>query len=145
MMSTTLSEVRGPMSARQSIVPSRSPWPILSVGRDRPLLLNRQAAMEQRGIAVRSMSPEQAEFPAHDGKPRLWVLCGSIEEATIVFLACTIRRYCAASRLFLVEWSRPAGAERCLFHRVLDRDADENALADAIQNGWKASVRELGD
>jgi len=138
-MSILSSELRAPMSARQSVVPSRSPWPVLSVGRDRSLLMLRQAALERRGIGVHSIAPEQAEFPAHDGKPRLWVLCGSIEEETLVFLACTVRRYSAASRLFLVEWVRPSGAEKCLFHRVLERGAGEEALAAAIRNGWKAA------
>ncbi|MGA7521580.1 MAG: hypothetical protein WBW84_03805 [Acidobacteriaceae bacterium] len=133
------------MSARQAVIPDRSPWPVILVGRDHSLLRVRQAAMERRGVGVHSMSPEQAEFPAHDGKPRLWVLCGSIEEAALVFLACTIRRYSPGSRLFLVEWVRPAGAERCLFHRVLDREADEDALAEAIRNGWKAPTTEMGD
>lgn len=135
-----LSELRGPMSARQSVVPKRSPWLVLSVGRDRSLLATRQAALEKHGIGVQSMAPEQAEFPAHDGKPRLWVLCGSIEEETLVYLACTVRRYSASSRLFLVEWLRPAGAERCLFHRVLEPDVSENAMALAIRNGWKAAA-----
>ena len=134
------------MSARQSVIPSRTPWPVISVGRDRPLLTIRQAAMEKRGIRVHSLLPEQAEFPAHDGKMRLWVLCGSIDEAELVFLACTIRRYSPASRLFLVEWVRPSGAEKCLFHRVLNRDADEETLAATIRNGWKAAASpELGD
>ena len=127
------------MSARQSVVPSRRPLPVISVGRDRSLLMLRQAALERRGIGVQSMAPEQAEFPAHDGKPRMWVLCGSIEEETLVYLACTVRRYSAASRLFLVEWVRPSGAEKCLFHRVLGRDAHDDALAEAIRNGWKAA------
>jgi hypothetical protein len=118
---------------------------VLSVGRDRRQLMVRQAAMERRGIAVHSLLPEQAEFPAHDGKPRTWVMCGSVEEATLVFLACTIRRYSPVSRLFLVEWMRAAGAERCLFHRVLDRDTDEETLAEAIRSGWKAATSELGD
>jgi hypothetical protein len=133
------------MSARQSVVPSRSPWPIISVGRDRNLLMSRQAAMEQRGIRLHSMAPEQAEFPAHDGKPRLWVVCGSVEEASLVYLACTVRRYSPASRMFLVEWLRPAGPERCLFHRVLGRETDEDTLAAAIRKGWMAAARELGD
>ena len=144
-MSILLRELRGPMSARQSVIPSRRPWPVLSVGRDRALLLDRQAAMGKRGIGIHSLMPEQAEFPAHDGKLRTWVMCGSIEEATLVFLACTIRRYSPGSRLFLVEWLRPATAEKCLFHRVLDRDAGEDALAAAIRNSWKAAARDLAD
>lgn len=144
-MPILLSELRGPMSARQSVIPNRSLWPVLLVGRDRLLLARRQAAMERHGIGVHSLRPEQAEFPAHDGKPRLWVMCGSIEEASLVFLACTIRRYSAASRLFLVEWTRPAGAEQCLFHRVLDRETTENALAEAIRHGWTRSASGLGD
>lgn len=108
-------------------------------------MMVREAALEQRGIGVHSMAPEQAEFPAHDGKPRLWVLCGSIEEETLVYLACTVRRYSPGSRLFLVEWVQPSGAERCLFHRVLDRDAGEDALAEAIRNGWKAAAKETGE
>ncbi len=133
------------MSARQSVVPGRRPLPVISVGRDRALLMKRQTALEQRGIGVQSVAPEQAEFPAHDGKSRLWVLCGSIEEAALVFLACTVRRYSPASRLFLVEWMHPAGPERCLFHRVLDHDAGEDALAAAIRNGWKAMASDLGN
>lgn len=133
------------MSARQSVIPRRSPWPVMSVGRDRLLLMNRQSAMERRGIGVQSLSPEQAEFPAHDGKPRVWVLCGSIEEASLVFLACTIRRYSPVSRLFLVEWTLPSGAEKCLFHRVLDREVDEGALAEAIRNGWKVAAAGPGN
>ena len=133
------------MSARQSVIPSRTPWPVISVGRDRALLMARQTALEERGIGVHSVCPEQAEFPAHDGKPRIWVMCGSIEEATLVFLACTIRRYSAGSPLFLVEWTRPAGAERCLFHRVLGHDVGDDALAAAIRNGWKGATRSLGD
>ncbi len=144
-MSMLLSELRGSMSARQSAIPNRSPWPVLSVGRDRLLLASRQAAMERQGIGVHSLRPEQAEFPAHDGKPRLWIMCGSTEEASLVFLACTIRRYSAASRLFLVEWTHPAGAERCLFHQVLDRDTDENALARAIRLHWMRTASELSD
>ncbi len=92
-----------------------------------------------------SLAPEQAEFPAHDGKPRVWVLCGSVEEASLVYLACTVRRYSPVSRLLLVEWLRPAGAERCLFHRVLERGTDEDALAAAIRKGGQRSVSELGD
>jgi hypothetical protein len=107
--------------------------------------MNRQSAMERRGIGVQSLSPEQAEFPAHDGKPRVWVLCGSIEEASLVFLACTIRRYSPVSRLFLVEWTLPSGAEKCLFHRVLDREVDEGALAEAIRNGWKVAAAGPGN
>ncbi|MGA8528776.1 MAG: hypothetical protein WB622_03615 [Acidobacteriaceae bacterium] len=118
---------------------------MISVGRDHLLLIRRQEAMERRGIGVHSVSPEQAEFSAHDGKLRLWVLCGSIEEATLVFLACTIRRYSPVSRLLLVEWSRPAGPEKCLFHRVLDRNAGEDLLAEAIRNGWRAATKKLGD
>lgn len=133
------------MSARQSVVPGRSPWPIVSVGRDRALLMSRQEALAQRGIRVQSMAPEQAEFPAHDGRPRLWVLCGSVEEASLVYLACTVRRHSAASRLFLVEWLKPAGPERCLFHRVLDHNAGEDALAEAIRSGWKTTASGLGD
>lgn len=130
------------MSARQSVVPSRRPLPVMSVGRDRPLLMLRQAVLERHGIGVQSMAPEQAQFPAHDGKPRVWALCGSIEEETLVYLACTVRRYSAASRLLLVEWMRAPGAERCLFHRVLERDGGEEALAGAIRNGWKAELGE---
>ena len=69
----------------------------------------------------------------------MWVLCGSIEEETLVYLACTVRRYSAASRLFLAEWARPSGAERCLFHRVLELNAGEDALVAAIGSGWKAA------
>ncbi|HEX3661493.1 MAG TPA: hypothetical protein VHU89_08670 [Acidobacteriaceae bacterium] len=133
------------MSARQSVIPSRSPWPVILVGRDRLLLKSRQTVMERRGIAVQPMSPEQAEFPAHDGKPRLWAMCGSVEEGALVFLACTIRRYSAGSRLFLVEWKRAAGAERCLFHRVLDRETTEETLAEAVRNGWKMAATGRGD
>ena len=133
------------MSARQSVIPSRNPWPVILVGRDRALMMVRKSAMERRGISVHSMSPEQAEFPAHDGRLRLWIMCGSIEEASLVFLACTIRRYSAKSRLFLVEWRRPAGAEKCLFHRVLDRESDEETLAETIRNGWMRSAAERGD
>lgn len=132
------------MSARQSVVPSRTPWPIVSVGRDRSLLSARHAAMEQRGIRMLSLAPEQAEFPAHDGKPRLWVVCGSVEEATLVYLACTVRRYSPVSRLFLMEWVRPGGSERCLYHRVFDHRSDDDALAAAIRNNWLA-VSELSD
>jgi hypothetical protein len=121
------------------------PWPVVSVGRDPSLLKIRATALASAGIPVRSLEPAQAEFPAHDGKSRVWVLCGSIEEETLVYLACTIRRYSPGSRLFLVEWSRPTGAERCLFHRVLDRDAGEDALAETIRNGWTTAVRERGE
>jgi hypothetical protein len=107
--------------------------------------MRRQAAMERRGIHVQSLASEQAEFPAHDGKPRLWVMCGSTEEAALVYLACTIRRFSAASRLFLVEWLHPAGAETCLFHRVLGRDVDDETLAETIRRSWGAAASGLGD
>ena len=145
IMSTTLTELRGPMSARQPILPRPVGWPVVSVGRDRSLLTMRAASLATAGIAVRSLEPEQAEFPAHDGKPRIWVLCGSIEEATLVYLACTVRRYSAVSRLLLVEWLQPAGGERCLFHRVLDSEADHGALAQAIRSYNRATGTDLGD
>ena len=133
------------MSVRQPIIPRLMSWPVISVGRDRPLLRTRAAALTAAGITVRSLEPEQAEFPAHDGKPRIWIFCGSIEEASLVYLACTVRRYSAASRLLLVEWVQPSGSEKCLFHRVLDPEADTGALAEAIRQCSRATGTDLGD
>lgn len=144
-MSNLLRELRGPMSAREPILPRLTAWPVISVGRDRPLLMTRAASLATAGITVRSLEPEQAEFPAHDGKPRVWIMCGSVEEASLVYLACTIRRYSAASRLLLVEWVQPSGAEKCLFHRVFDQTADGGALAEAIRNHWRATGAALGE
>lgn len=144
-MSTIFSELRGPMSARQPVIPRRMSWPVVSVGRDRPLLMRRASALTTAGITVQSFAPEQAEFPAHDGKPRIWVMCGSVEEATLVYLACTVRRYSPVSRLLLVEWIQPSAGERCLFHRVLDHEADQGALAQAIRRCSPASGTTLGD
>lgn len=111
--------------------------PVISVGRDRPLLTTRQKAMEGEGILVRSLPPEQVEAMAHDGNARVWVFCGSIDLPTLVYLAGSVRRHSPESRLLLVEWNESAGIEVCLFHRVLDGHVPAETLA--------AVVREMDD
>jgi len=121
------------MSARQPFVLPPPHWPVISVGRDRSLLAAREASLDDAGFSVRSLKPEQAEPFAHDGKRRVWIFCGSVEMASLVYLSCCIRRHSPESRLLLLERRLSSGAERCLFHQVLHSGADGDALVAAIQ------------
>ena len=95
------------------------PLPVISVGRDRSLLVFRQHALDDAGIPARTMLPEEAERMVHDPQARVWVFCASIEISTLIYLACAIRRNSPGSRLLLAERCEPAGIERSLFHQIL--------------------------
>ena len=127
------------MAEREKSAYQRMTMPVLSIGRDRPLMLVRQRAMDGAGIPVRSLTPEQAERYVRDGEPRIWVLCASIELVTLLFLACGIRRYSPVSRLVLLEHTAEPGIESSLFHRVLDVDAPPQELVTVV-NGYRQTA-----
>ncbi len=120
------------MSASQQASFPPFSLPVFSVGRDVELLSARENALANTGIAVHSLIPEQAEPAARESCPRLWVFCASVEIPTLVFLACRIRRHSPGSRLVLLERDSPAGVEASLFHRVIDRQGDMDALTSVI-------------
>lgn len=106
---------------------------VFLIGRDRTLLSRRERVLQDAGWQVRTLSPEEAAEQAHSTDPRLWIFCGSsIELASIIYLACSIRRYSPASRLVLVEKDASTGIESSLFHRVVDCKAGAHLLAAVI-------------
>lgn len=109
------------------------PLPVISVGRDRSLLVFRQHALDDAGIPARTMLPEEAERLVHDQHPRVWLFCASIEISTLIYLACAIRRNSPGSRLLLVERCDVAGIERSLFHQVICKDTRVEQLTATVR------------
>jgi hypothetical protein len=96
------------------------PLSIFSIGRDRELLRQRERIIAGRSeLRVRSLSPEEAEAPARGTTPHLWIFCNSVELAKLVYLASSIRRYSAGSRLLRLKGSLQSSFEDSLFHWVL--------------------------
>ena len=106
--------------------------PIVSVGRDGALLGSRRRALQPAGLEVTSLAPEEAEAMAHETQARLWILCGTVEPSTLVYLACAIRRHSPKSRLLLVEHRIPAGTESSLFHQILPQDSNASLLTAVV-------------
>lgn len=121
-------------SAPDAVSCSPMQWPVVSVGRDKPLLQSRQRVLSGAGIAVQSMTPEEAELLAGDSHPRIWVFCASIEVATLIFLACAVRRHSPESRLLLLEHKGTPGIEGCLFHQAVPIGASPEALIRAVRD-----------
>ena len=108
------------------------PLSILSVGRDRELLRQREEAIRSRSdLPVRSMTPEEAESLTRSPKGYVWIFCASIELSRMVYLACSVRRYSRESRLVL-DGARKVGFERSLFHRIVRAEDPEETLLDAV-------------
>jgi hypothetical protein len=128
-----------PLDSKSAMAPGQYPvlqslpLPVISVGRDRSLLVFRQHALDEAGIAARTMLPEEAERLVHDPHPRVWVFCASIEISTLIYLACTVRRNSPGSRLLLVERCDVAGIERSLFHQVICKDTRVEQLTAAVR------------
>jgi hypothetical protein len=85
-------------------------------------------------MTIRSMNPEEAESWARRTDPHLWIFCSTIELPKAVYLACSIRRYSAASKLLLLEGSRTIGFEGQLFHQVLNPVQSVEAFLDAVSH-----------
>jgi hypothetical protein len=110
-----------------------SPLPILSVGRDAEILRRRERVLVSRStLSIRSVNPKEAEATARSSAPHLWIFCSTIELPQLVYLACSVRRYCPASRLLLLQGSRPPGFEVSLFHQVLAPGEDTDVFLDTI-------------
>lgn len=119
-------------SHQDRICARSSPLSIFSVGRDLELLCRREQAIRQHSqLSIRSMSPEEAENWARSEKARLWIFCGSIEIARVVYLACSVRRYSRHSRLVL-DSPRPSGFEGSLFDCIVRSGSGTEVLLEAV-------------
>lgn len=107
------------------------PLSIFSVGRDPELLRQREHLINSRSdLRICSLTPEEAEAPARSGEAHLWIFCSSIELPKLAYLASSVRRYSAGSRLLLFKGVRRPGFEDSLFHWILGADDDfEDFLA----------------
>jgi hypothetical protein len=119
---------------KDKLVRREAPLPVISVGRDRKLLMLREEILASRSnLRVRSVDPEEAEEPARSPASRLWIFCFTVELPKLVYLACSIRRYSAGSRLLLLTGLRDAGFEKCLFHQAVDPSGGQNAFLDTVR------------
>jgi len=122
-----------------SAFPARPFHPIISVGRDKSVLSRRQSTLESLGILVQSMTPEQAAAFVRQPEPRLWIFCGTVETATLIYLAAAIRRYSPRSRLLFIEGPDPAGPESALFHQVVSAGAAHESLVSVVEDFSQAA------
>ncbi|MGC2635587.1 MAG: hypothetical protein WA294_00300 [Acidobacteriaceae bacterium] len=99
------------------------------------LLQSREEIILSRSdLRIRTLTPEDAETPARDTDPRVWIFCSSIELPKVVYLACSIRRYSPASRLLLIKKVERPAFEDSLFHRVIPAAEGIDSFLDAISS-----------
>ncbi|HEX4066742.1 MAG TPA: hypothetical protein VHZ09_12025 [Acidobacteriaceae bacterium] len=85
-------------------------------------------------MRIRSLTPEEAETPARCSDAHLWVFCNTIELPKLAYLASSVRRYSAGSRLLLFKGGRRPGFEDSLFHWILGADDDFEDFFAAVSN-----------
>ncbi len=109
------------------------PLSILSVGRDPELLRERERTISSRSdLRIRSLTPEEAEAPARSGETHLWIFCSTVELPRLAYLASSVRRYSARSRLILFKGGRQAGFEDSLFHWIFRAGDDLECFLAAV-------------
>ncbi|HTW46848.1 MAG TPA: hypothetical protein VMD92_02805 [Acidobacteriaceae bacterium] len=125
--------MQSPAAARDLVHVRPSPLEVISAGRDREILRRRERAIAGRSqLAVRSLTPEEAEKFVRDAEARLWIFCYTIDLGRLVHLACCVRRYSPASRLVLMRGRREPGFEATLFHRIVPALEGPESLIEAV-------------
>lgn len=123
-------------SARNGIDRSRvrqMPLPVLAIGRDREMLqLLDRNIRSCSDLAIRSLSPEEAEPLSQRPEPHLWLFCNTFEARTLIHLACRVIRYSPQSRLLLLSGAQRVGLEGTLFHHVVRRGDGYPPLLEAV-------------
>ena len=106
---------------------------ILSVGRNREILVRREVLIRSRfDLVIRSLMPEEAEGEARGAKEYLWIFCSTVELPKLMSLAHTVRDANSKSRLILAQEKHRAGFEVALFHRVVAMSEGIEAFLDAV-------------
>jgi hypothetical protein len=124
-----------PAAGRDRVSVRSCPLEIYLVGRNREILRRRERVIAGRSqLSVRSLTPEEAEKQVRNAEARLWIFCHTVDLATLVHLACCVRRHSPGSRLVLMQGRREPGFEKSLFHQIVPALDGPDFLVQAVSH-----------
>jgi hypothetical protein len=133
MRSDNVIRFRSPWGGHDRAHVRSTPLPIICVGRDPGILRLRLNFIQLHSdLAVRSLTPEEADRWIHRPEPHVWVFCYTVELPRLVYLACRILRFSPESRLTLIEGAHRIGFESTLFHLVIRRADGTDAFLEGL-------------